>query len=223
MTMHDETTERLSDYLDDELTPDERARVDAHLAGCAECRLVLEDLRRIVAAAGRLPGSLPERELWDGVAERIGAPGRIVPFQVKTRRLFSFTAPQLAAAGIVLMLLSGGLVYMIRLHDAPATTTIAGDAQSDGNRILPVSLSDPQYDGAVADLERTLQEGRGRLDPETVRVLEQNIEAIDTAIEQCRRALENDPANTFLNSHLVSARQRKLALLRRATALTTGS
>jgi hypothetical protein len=88
---------------------------------------------------------------------------------------------------------------------------------------MPVALVDPQYDGAVADLERTLAEGRDRLDPETIRVLEQNLDAIDKAIDQCRRALEADPANSFLNNHLVSARQRKLALLRRATALTTGS
>jgi hypothetical protein len=68
-----------------------------------------------------------------------------------------------------------------------------------------------------------LDEGRARLDPETVRVLEDNLDAIDKAIDQCRLALEADPANSFLSSHLVSARQRKLALLRRATALTTGS
>jgi hypothetical protein len=56
-----------------------------------------------------------------------------------------------------------------------------------------------------------------------VRVLEQNLATIDKAIAQSRQALEGDPGNTFLNSHLISARQRKLALLRRATALTTGS
>ena len=54
-------------------------------------------------------------------------------------------------------------------------------------------------------------------------MLEQNLQTIDGAIEQSRRALEADPANAFLNRHLESARQRKLALLRRATALTIGS
>jgi hypothetical protein len=54
-------------------------------------------------------------------------------------------------------------------------------------------------------------------------VLEENLATIDLAIEQCRRALEADPANAYLTSHLASARQRKLALLRRATALTAGS
>ena len=89
--------------------------------------------------------------------------------------------------------------------------------------LSPVVLTDPRYEDAVQDLERTLADGRGRLDPETVRVLEQNLATIDKAIAQSRQALEADPGNIFLNTHLMSARQRKLALLRRATALTTGS
>jgi anti-sigma factor RsiW len=221
MTMHDQITDRLSEYLDDELPSADRAEVDAHLAGCAECRSVLRDLRSIVAAAERLPAVPPERELWDGVARRIGA-GSVLRFTAGAGRRFSFTAPQLAAAGIILMLLSGGLVYVLRPQPL-AVTTVTGGLPEAAGMVAPASLVDAQYENAVADLERILDEGRGRLDPETVRVLEENLRTIDGAIEQSRRALEADPANAFLNNHLVSARQRKLALLRRATALTTGS
>ena len=52
-------------------------------------------------------------------------------------------------------------------------------------------------------------------------MLEENLLAIDRAIEQSRAALTKDPANRFLNTHLASARQRKLALLRSATALAS--
>ena len=51
MTMHDQITDRFSDYLDDELAPSERTDVEAHLATCADCRAVLEALRAIVATA----------------------------------------------------------------------------------------------------------------------------------------------------------------------------
>jgi len=222
MNMHDPIIDRLSEYIDGDLSPDERAEVEAHLATCAACREIVEDLRTIASTAARLPGALPDRELWNGVALRIAerAARAGVP---QARRRFSFTLPQIAAAGIALMLTSGGLVYLLR-PEPPALTANAGPADPDGTAaVMPVALADPQYDGAVADLERTLAEGRSRLDPETVRVLEQNLGAIDKAIDQCRRALEADPANSFLSSHLLSARQRKLSLLRRATALTTGS
>lgn len=46
-----EVLERLSDYLDDELTPAERARVDAHLADCDWCE-------RFGGAMGRAVGAL---------------------------------------------------------------------------------------------------------------------------------------------------------------------
>src|SRR4030095_11690145 len=85
--------------------------------------------------------------------------------------------------------------------------------------ITPANFSDPHYDEAIADLERALESGRDKLDPETVRVLQDNLDAIDRAIDQCRRALAADPANAYLNSHLADARNRKLALLRRVSAL----
>jgi hypothetical protein len=223
---HAQVTGRLSEYIDDELDLRERAGVEEHLAACDECRHAVEDLRSIVAAATRLPDSWPERELWDGVTERIGARNHgVTRFEAGSRRRFSFTMPQIAAAGIALMVLSGGLVY-VALSDAPPAATAVADRGApppDAGGAFQVVFADPHYDGAVADLERTLDQGRNRLDPVTVRVLEENLAAIDKAIDQSRRALEADPANSFLSNHLVSARQRKLALLRRATALTTGS
>lgn len=224
MTSHDHVTDRLSDYIDNELDAPARASVEQHLARCAECRDVLSDLRAIASHAPQLPGSLPDRDLWDGVAARIGAQadGRVVPFAAKTPRRFSFTLPQLAAAGIALMVMSGSLVYMAQSGNSRADFP-AMSAEAPPANIAPVSLADPQYDNAIADLEDALDAGRSKLDPETVKVLEQNLSSIDKAIEQCRQALEADPANAFLNSHLVSARQHKLSLLRRATALTTGS
>ena len=86
---------------------------------------------------------------------------------------------------------------------------------------VPANFSNRHYDEAIADLLRTLDAERPQLDPETVRVLEKNLAAIDEAIEQCRRALLADPSNVYLNTHLADSRQRKLVLLRRATALAT--
>jgi len=51
MKMHTEWTDKLSDYLDDELEAAERAAVDAHLRECADCTAVLNDLRRVIARA----------------------------------------------------------------------------------------------------------------------------------------------------------------------------
>jgi hypothetical protein len=92
-----------------------------------------------------------------------------------------------------------------------------------GPEVEPVNLVDEQYDAAVADLERALASGRGRLDARTVSVVEQNLKVIDQAIDQARKALAADPANSYLSTHLVETRRRKLDLLRRAAALVNES
>lgn len=223
----DAFTDRLSEYLDGELSPVERAAVDAHLVSCPQCRSTLDALREVVSDAASLRDSPPMRELWSGIAARI-APGErptarvLSPFRRAISSRLSFTLPQLAAASLALMVLSGTLVWMAKSGDPRADfqpISAQSDSRADRPTIAPANSADLRYDEAVADLERTFEAGRTRLDPRTVRVLEENLAAIDRAIEQCRQALATDPANVYLNTHLADARQRKLTLLRRATAL----
>jgi tetratricopeptide (TPR) repeat protein len=138
-----------------------------------------------------------------------------------TRR-FSFTMPQLVAAGLALMVMSGGGVWVLK-HGGAATDLPPVAATSDPDAAaVPVAVADPRYDEAIADLEQALAAGRGQLDAGTVKIIEANLDAIDKAIDQSRRALASDPANVYLHSHLAEARQRKLALLRRGVGLING-
>jgi hypothetical protein len=223
-------TDRLSDYLDGELEPREHATVEQHLAQCAACRATLGELQAVVARARSLEDRAPEADLWPGIAPRLepptSLPGTIRAFRETARRRFSFTLPQLAAAGLALMVLSGGMVWMAQSGDPRADFPLVSaevDQESAALQLTPANFSDASYDQAVADLEQIVEEGHARLDPETIRVLEDNLRAIDQAIDQSRRALANDPANTYLNRHLAGARQRKLALLRRASGFAAGS
>ena len=86
--------------------------------------------------------------------------------------------------------------------------------------IAPANFADAQFDKAVSDLEQILLQQRETLDPRTVVVIERNLRLIDEAIRQARAALDADPANMYLNSHLAESRRRKLDLLRRATSLS---
>jgi hypothetical protein len=218
-TMQDEYTDRLSDYLDGELDDPARAEVAAHLAGCRECAAALEELRAVAVKARALPLSPPRNDLWPDIEARLTR-GGVRPFRTRMTRRVSFTLPQLVAASLALMVLSGGAVWLSRIGgDATSLRTVEARDPAPAADVSPVLFADRRYDEAIADLQQTLAAGRSKLDPETVRVLETNLAAIDTAIEQCRRALAGDPMNVYLNSHLTAAKKRKLALLRRASAL----
>jgi len=52
---HRWTPGRMSDYLDGELAPRERARVERHVGKCVECRRVIGGLRLVVEALHLLP------------------------------------------------------------------------------------------------------------------------------------------------------------------------
>ena len=216
----DQWTDRLSEYLDEELSPDEKAQVEAHLAGCSGCRTVLEELRAVTTRAAALPPTRPSTDLWPGIAGRLERGAAVTPFRERAARRFSFTMPQLVAAAAALMLVSGGSVWLAQYGGrSTSLPPVVATAPEPG----PVSVIDRPYNEAISDLQRTLDEGRSQLDPATVKILESNLAVIDRAIDQSRRALEADPANAYLQSHLAEARQRKLALLRRASALITKS
>ena len=221
--MIDQWTDRLSEYLDSELEPAESAALERHLDSCSECRAALAGLREVVTRAGSLTPRPPAVDLWPGIEPRLDRGTSVVSaVPVRPARRFSFTVPQLVAAGLALMVMSGGGVWILQ-HGGRATDLPPVAATSDPEPApVPASFSDPHYDEAIADLQQALDAGRSQLDPQTIRILEANLAAIDRAIDQSRRALATDPANLYLQSHLADARQRKLALLRESVDLVSG-
>lgn len=273
--MSDRWTDRLSEYLDGELSPAEHRELEAHLAGCAECAGIVADLREVVSRASMLEDRAPETDLWAGIEKRIRAePPEIQVvslFDARRPRRISFSIPQLLAAGIVLALASAGTVWLalsrggvpgsagsvavapVVVHprtsapapvrdtaalapeeaageEAPAARFVSGPASPRGGgaprarggaETRLAGFAEPQYEAAVADLQRILDEGRGKLDPRTVKALEESLRTIDGAIADARRALAADPANADLSNYLAGTMQRKLELLRQASEIVT--
>ena len=227
--MSTHVTDHLSDYLDDELGAAEGAAVEAHLGVCAACARELEELRRVVAYARSVGADdpPPARDLWNGIRARIEE-HRVVAFARTAPRRITLSIPQLAAAAALLMAMSAGTAWLVRgsapQATAPPSATIQAEVEprAESGDVRVVNFADAQYDAAVSDLERALDERRNDLNPRTVEILERNLRLIDAAIAQARQALEEDPGNMYLNRHLVESRRRKLDLLRRATAITEG-
>ncbi len=175
----------------------------------------------LAQAIGQWREETPARDLWPGVASRLDS-AALTP----RRRQIRVHA---AAAG-------DGRVALDRRRLRPhlarrasrwsrqAATIVVAQSEPNGlveGDVQNANFADAQFNAAVSDLERILRDERDRLDPRTVLVIERNLKAIDDAIQEARMALNDDPANTYLNSHLADARRRKLELLRHATTLAS--
>ena len=206
--MNDQWTNRLSEYLDGELDNIERSGVEAHLETCGQCRATLGELRQVVARAKSLTDAEPEADLWPDIRARL-TPGRrpaVAP------RRFSFTVPQLLAASIALVLLSGGSAWLaVRRGPTNTAEPVAMSRPTDARTASWTGSTDI----AIGELEAALTQNEKRLDSTTVRIVRKNLAIINRAIAEARIALRNDPGNAYLNLHLADTMRRKVELLRR--------
>ena len=231
--MNDRFTELLSDYLDLDLPRAEADAVGRHLETCAVCRATLEELAHVKSQAAALVDPPVPTDLWAGIASRIGpagstsaAPARQPVVLELPRRRPAWPAwpatPWLAAAAAFVLVAAGALWLA---HDRLGPSLRADRVVSDGSpagAATDAALADfdaGRIEGEISDLQRALDRGRGKLDPKTVQVLEENLRIIRKAAEDARQALEQDPANRELQDYLAGSVQRKLDLVRRAATL----
>jgi anti-sigma factor RsiW len=105
MSVSGHPSERLVPYLRNELAAAERAAVEAHVEGCADCRAALADFAALAERLARAPEPAPSihwgafrAELREALARRAGAPGR-------PRRWSLGPLPAALAAGLAAIVL----------------------------------------------------------------------------------------------------------------------
>jgi anti-sigma factor RsiW len=149
-TDHERYQEDVGAYLLGALEPAEQSAFEGHLASCPECRAELEQLR---VAADALPRSVEpfapppslKRSLMQAVREDVRTERRSLLARLGIDRLFAGIRPQVALAGVAVLLvvavlvgtqLSGGsggnrvvagVVDRSRVPDATATITLPKD------------------------------------------------------------------------------------------------
>lgn len=96
------------------------------------------------------------------------------------------------------------------VNAAPARSTEAQRA---------VATLNADYDREIARLRVLIDQRRNQLDPVTVAIIEKNLQVIDMAIAECKRAIARDPASRFLIESLNQSLQTKVELMRTAALL----
>lgn len=213
--------EELQDFREDLLPAERREELQNHLLTCSACRDDLEALSELMDDLAELPlEAEPSRDLWPQIHWRIQGSGS-GRRERSARRGITVQAWQLIAAGIVLAVFSGGLVWTFMSATLEGPDMLATEAAPPESPVAFASeyAAYDEYTDATADLEKVVDEGREYLDPETIRVLEENLAIIDRAILASTEALAQDPGSRILRRLLSETMRRKLNLLQQAAEI----
>lgn len=214
----------LDEYVDEQLSPDERLRVERHLVDCSACRRAVGEIRSLVDAASKLPrGISPGRDLFPDVRSRIErrdvatSAGRATPPVRRTRWMA-------LAASLLVVAIAGSVALWLRgdAEGTPFDVAPIGEAvpaAHDG--VGPFESAVREYTDAAELLLAAIDERRDRFSPETLAVLEKNLAIIDQAIDEVRTALEADPSNHGSTLLLKAMYEQKVELLRRVARLSS--
>ncbi|MEW5764124.1 MAG: zf-HC2 domain-containing protein [Acidobacteriota bacterium] len=201
----------LDDYVDGCLPEIQAREVEAHLGTCVPCARSEDEIRSLLRRAGYLPIALePSRDLWPGIEAEIRSPRRESP-----RRAGSLSLGWLAGAAAALVVLTSAVtLWVTRYPPYPQ-----GGMGRSHPELAFLSASEPDYLRARAALLAALDDRRASLSPETLRVIEENLAAMDTALNSMKAALEKDPGNRSLAALIEATYREEIRLLRRAASL----
>jgi hypothetical protein len=191
----------LSDYLDGRniwSSDDEVERIETHLTNCPACLNLKLELSELKNAARELPLHTPPLALWTRISKAIEAevPSENGPARETqnasgwwgwlSSRKFTFSLPQLAAAGaFAAILIVAGISGIFGANQAPL---IFQDVQS--------GLLLPEENEIKANLEHRLDAINARKaqwDSQRRADFEQHMNKIDESLKLCRHMLEGNP------------------------------
>ncbi|MEO8201493.1 MAG: hypothetical protein ABI679_13280, partial [Gemmatimonadota bacterium] len=195
-----------------------RVQLERHLAQCAECARILGQIRNVVAWAPTYQGSQPSRDLWPAVESQLPPLGSSVERRARDSwfgRRISIRVPHLIAAGIALVILSSGVMWLAREKEAASAALATTTAPREWST-FKAAATEAQYDQAIAQLESILAAGDSALEPGTLKVIRESLNTIDRAILDARQAIARDSNNSYLNASIAMNMRRKLDILRTA-------
>jgi hypothetical protein len=222
---HDVIRHLLDDFVTGELTEDARAPVTEHIAGCEICSAEVESLKQILARATELPKSIePPADAWSTIRQTIERDTQALAPRGSLAG-YRWTAWAMAAAGLIVAVLSSGGTFLYVTRDG-RDTTVASRAVTGGempSNLAAFTLEENNYLRTASMLQDLLDSQQAALAPETVAQLKASLRTIDEAILEARNALARDPANRMLVEMLSATYRQKVDLLRRSTEMTRGS
>jgi hypothetical protein len=233
--------EVLNELVDGTLEPAETADIERHLAGCALCQTVVDELRELRRAIDSLALREPPARVWPRIERALeaardaeAAPDDVMrSLRPRDRDAGTSSAGGkrsrflwigLAAAAVI-VLAAALTLRLVVSRSRPADARSDGATQVAGNvdtaQAVEAELrqASEHYEKAITGLEQIANAGQGALDPVTAETLRKNLAVIDQAINESRTALHAQPNSEPAQQSLIDSFKTKIALLQDTVAL----
>ena len=234
--------EVLSRFIDDDLAPERSNKIADHLAGCAECTLMRDDLAAILAQCREevVGEAVPPNPaaLWRRINNLIEneLPAEI-PVQPEQRRgffgariSFSQAVVSVVAVAVISSLLT---IVGIRNYFSPPgddlSTSVSEPPSILTRALRRVGLAEtPQQarerrfraqEAAIVYWNNRAQARRATWDSRMTAAFDRNLNEIDQALSEYTLILQNDPDDKLSEEMLDSALTEKMNLLRQFSEL----
>jgi hypothetical protein len=225
------TIESLARLVNEAPTPEE----EKHLESCVECRNELEALRGQTEAIGTLPDLRPPPGDWEALEARLASEGLIRSSGLGRRGPKWWASGWMQAAAAVVLFL-GGTTLGSAFTASDRIPELAQQGPPQGLELIPVgaqaqsvsniadataavNIAEQQYMLALLQYRQILDVQGG---PNMVGEPTSRLAAIEAILASARAAINQAPADPYVNGVLVSALAEKEAFLRNATLVSGG-
>ena len=203
----------LNDHVDGLLSGPEAEEVRAHLARCASCRQIDEELRLLLARAAALPGIEPRRDLLPGIRAAVASRRPWLPWAALAASLL------LVAVAVVATLTRP--VGDVGVRPAEPSTASAPERAPAAGAAAELLAAEREFVRATRKLLDVLEQRRERLRPETLATVERELAALDQAISETRDAVARNPGREHGGQALATLHHKKLQILWTISRLTS--
>jgi len=195
------------EYQNFELGKSNKMEFQKHLTECSECRKLVRQDEQLLGLAGELDQPVRAPLLWAKIENSLRAEKQRRVRQDPQVLRQSPIVLRIAAMLALVVGLSTGMYFMFK-SDAPPGNILTAAA------LQKVENVEQEYIDAISELDRLAQPQLSQLDFEFMQLYQDRLETIDSQIERCKEALENNPANAHIRRYLLAALQDKKETLK---------
>jgi hypothetical protein len=216
---------RLELELQAYLEGEERPFVLAHTRECAFCRVMVEDLEGLRAAARELPLEEPSPVVWSNIRAQLAAAGSFVEkasFWDWLGQLDFLRRPIPVAAFACVVVL--GCVLTASRNNPEQDLSLLPTAPEGRTAVRSMAFigDSAALEQVVRELEKAFKAREASLAPDVKATYENSLNSLDTSIRECNDSLRREPGNSLAHEYLLAAYSQKAEVLSSALEFDEG-